>query len=99
MSHSSIIGADPVSVATVSSPKKQRGHVLPRCPLIDLNQPGRLRSGHVLALCGISHSTLYKRLKESAFPQPDGKDGGLNFWNTQTIKNYLQTGAKEGGVE
>lgn len=66
-------------------------HVKPRSPVIDLNGPGRLRTAHVLALCGLSHSTLYARLKAGVFPQPDGKDGGLNYWNTQTIRQYLQT--------
>jgi len=65
------------------------GHVAPRPPVIDLNGPGRLRTAHVLALCGISHSTLYLRLRAGTFPAPDGKDGGLNYWNTLTIKNYL----------
>ena len=68
---------------------QQRGHVLPRPPVIDLNGPGRLRTAHVLALCGISHSTLYVRLKTGTFPRPDGMDGGLLYWNTLTIKNYL----------
>jgi predicted DNA-binding transcriptional regulator AlpA len=67
----------------------QRGHVAPRPPVIDLNYPGRLRTKHILALCGISHSTLYARLKAKTFPAPDGKDGGLIYWNTVTIKNYL----------
>lgn len=84
------------SVSAISNPKKQRGHVLPRRPVIDINQPGRLRSSHVLALCGFSHSTLQKRIKDKAFPQPDGKDGGLNFWNTHTIRNFLDA-STEGG--
>jgi len=73
-----------------SPPTKQRGHVKPRNPIININNLGRLRSGHVLALCGFSHSTLYSRMKNGLFPLPDGKDGGLNYWNTQTIKCYLQ---------
>ena len=78
-------------IGAASNFKKQRGHVLPRMPLIDINNPGRLRSGHVLALCGFSHSTLYLRINKGGFPEPDGKDGGLNFWNTSTIKNYLDS--------
>jgi predicted DNA-binding transcriptional regulator AlpA len=69
---------------------RQHGHVAPRPPVIALNGPGRLRTAHVLALCGFSHSTLYARIHTGRFPAPDGKDGGLNFWNTQTIKNYLE---------
>jgi predicted DNA-binding transcriptional regulator AlpA len=70
-----------------------RGHVLPRNPVIDINKPGRYRTCHVLAVCSFSHSTLYSRLKDGTFPEPDGKDGGLNFWNTSTIKKYLETGS------
>ena len=77
-------------LAASSQPARHSSHVKPRSPVIDVNGPGRLRTAHVLALCGISHSTLYARLKAGAFPQPDGKDGGLNYWNTQTIRQYLQ---------
>lgn len=69
--------------------KGQRGHVLPRPPVIDLNQPGRLRTANILALVGISHATLYARMRSGAIPRPDGKDGGLLYWKTQTIKEYL----------
>jgi len=68
---------------------QQRGHVLPRPPVIDLHGPGRLRTAHVLALCGISHTTLYARIKAGSFPAPDGTDGSLNYWNTLTIRRYL----------
>jgi len=96
MSFTSKKTAEADFLGTTFSIKKQRGHVLPRIPLIDINQPGRLRSAHVLALCGFSHSTLYARIKNGKFPRPDGMDGGLNFWNTQTIKSYLETGIVRG---
>lgn len=70
-------------------PKPRRGHVLPRAPLIDLNFPGRLRTAHVLAVCALSHSSLYQRMNAGTFPPPDGKDGGQNYWNTHTILIYL----------
>lgn len=79
------------SMAVAVQQNGRSSHVKPRSPVIDLSGPGRLRTAHVLALCGLSHSTLYARLKIGAFPRPDGKDGGLNFWNTQTIRQYLQT--------
>lgn len=87
------ITLEPVQVlANLKTQKQpQRGHVLPRSPIIDIYSPGRLRSGHVLALCGFSHSTLYSRMKAGTFPKPCGRDGGLNFWNTHTIRNYLET--------
>ncbi len=79
----------PSSIVSTPRPVKQRGHVIPRSPLISLDNPGRLRSANVLALCGFSHSTLYSRMKKGTFPLPDGKDGGLNYWNTETIRSYL----------
>jgi predicted DNA-binding transcriptional regulator AlpA len=72
--------------------KSQRGHVVARTPIIDIFSAGRLRTGHVLAICSISHSTLYARMKAGTFPAPDGRDGGLNFWNTSTIRSYLEVG-------
>jgi predicted DNA-binding transcriptional regulator AlpA len=72
-----------------TKPARHSSHVLPRSPVIDINGPGRLRTAHVLALCGFSHSTLYTRLKSKVFPPPDGMDGGLNYWNTQTIRAFL----------
>ena len=80
----------------ITAQSKNRGHVTPKRPDIDLNEYGRLRSCHVLALCGFSHSTLYTRMKYGSFPLPDGKDGGLNYWNTLTIKSYLETGVVGG---
>jgi predicted DNA-binding transcriptional regulator AlpA len=76
-------------MTTASSTRTPRGHVAPRSPLISLDSPGRLRTAHVLALCGIAHSTLYMRLKAGTFPPPDGRDGGLNYWHTETIRHYL----------
>jgi len=63
-------------------------HVLPRPPVISLDCPGRLRTAHVLAIFGISHSTLYAKMKSKTFPRPDGKDG-MVFWNTETIRALL----------
>lgn len=73
----------------ITTRKAQRGHVIAKPPTIDISGPGRLRSKHVLALCGLSHSTLYKRMSEGDFPKYDGKDGRLNYWNTATIRGYL----------
>lgn len=89
---SSILRIRRVRAVNDRAPKKRLSHVLPRSPVIDLSGPGRLRTAHVLALCGISHSTLYARLKKKGFPLPDGRDGGdsgMVYWNTVTIRNYL----------
>ena len=34
----------------------------------------------------------YSRMKAGTFPSPSGKDGKLNFWNTSTIRDYLEVG-------
>lgn len=70
-------------------PKKSRGHTRPAAPLIDLDGPGRLRVAHLLALFGISHSTLYARIRVGRFPKPDGMDGRIPFWNTSTVRFAL----------
>lgn len=75
---------------------RQKGHVLPRAPIISLSQPGRLKTAHVLALCSMSHSTLYVRQAQGLFPRPDGKDGSTNFWKTETIREFLELGQGAG---
>ena len=72
-----------------NKPKRRSSHVKPRPPVIDINTPGRLRTANILALFGISHSTLYTRLKSGTFPPADGSDGKLKYWNTQTIRPLL----------
>ena len=66
----------------------RRGHVLPEAPLISVRQPGRLRTKHVLALAGWSHSTLYNRIKAAQFPAPL-KDGRSNYWTTDQVCSAL----------
>jgi predicted DNA-binding transcriptional regulator AlpA len=74
--------------------KPQRGHVLPRAPQIDIRTPGRLRTAHVLAILSISHSTLYNRLRGGTVPPPDGRDGGQNFWRTETILDHIHASSE-----
>lgn len=85
--HSSSSSSSPVKRA--STPPKRRSHVQPRRPEISLNEAGRLRTAHVMALLGVSHSTLYLRLKSGDVPPPDGKDGRLVYWKTATIRALL----------
>lgn len=68
--------------------KRRSGHAKPRQPLISLDSPGRLYTGHVLAVAGISAASLFNRIKSGAFPQPR-KDGRLNWWPTHEIKTAL----------
>lgn len=80
---------DTPSTSTPPPAKKRRSHVMPRRPLISLHEPGRLRTADVLTYLGLSHSTLILRLKAGAVPAPDGKDGRLNYWRTDTIREFL----------
>jgi hypothetical protein len=79
------------SIKSNNTLKRSIGHVQPRTPLISIHESGRLRCAHVLALCGFAHSTLYSRIKKGIFPRPDGNDG-MNFWNTETVRDYLGLG-------
>lgn len=68
---------------------KNNGHTKPKPPLISLNQPGRLRVANVMSLLGISHATLYAGMKTGRYPKPDGYDGKLPYWFTETIRALL----------
>lgn len=57
---------------------------------IDLQQPGRLRAGHLMTLFSVSHSTLYNRIRTGLIPKPDGIDGARPFWKTETVRQVLQ---------
>lgn len=73
---------------TVSRAKKN-GHTKPKPPVIPLDQPGRLRAANVLSILGISHSTFYAGIKTGRYPKPDGRDGKMPFWNTETIRLFM----------
>ena len=83
--------------STTAPPKGQRGHTQARAPVIGLDQDGRLRVCHLLAILGVSHATLYAGLKPkpgemtTRYPLPDGRDGKFPYWKTAAIKAYLDT--------
>ena len=67
------------------SPKKSTGE-----PFFgDINKPGRLRTGHLLSLLSVSHSTLYAGIASGRYPAADGKDGRRPYWLTQTVRPLL----------
>lgn len=70
---------------------KRAGHTRPKAPSISLDMPGRLRVAHIMALLGISHSTLYAGIKTNRYPQPDGRDGKFPYWRTTTIREFLNS--------
>ncbi len=71
--------------------QKQIGHTRARPPMISLDQPGRLRVGNLMAILNISHATLYAGLKTGRYPKPDGRDGNFPYWNTASIRNFLES--------
>lgn len=83
-----------VTIIGASSPgpkkRKTNGHTKAVAPKIPLDQPGRLRVAHVLALLGIKHATLYEGMRRNRYPKPDGRDGRIPYWNTETIRRFLQ---------
>lgn len=59
-----------------------------------LDQPGRLRKGHLMVLFSIGSTTLFNRIKNGTLPAPDGHDGYVGrwlrpYWNTSTVRQYL----------
>ena len=77
------------SRTTAATPQRKVGHTRARASVLDLDYLGRLRVGHMLAYLGVSHSTFYQGLKTGRYPQPDGRDGKIPFWNTATIRAFL----------
>lgn len=69
---------------TTDSPSCSRTRSRAKPPLIDLNQPGRLSLGNMLALFNVSAATFYAGMKSGRYPQPDGYDGRKPFWKTAT---------------
>ncbi len=82
--------ATPVAKPVVDSTKKKSGHTVAKVPAISLDQPGRLRVANLMSLLGVGHSTLYEGLRRKRYPQPDGFDGKIPYWNTATIRQFLQ---------
>lgn len=79
-----------MGITFVPTKAKKNGHTLAKAPTISLDQPGRLRVAHLMSLLGVGHSTLYAGLRRKRYPQPDGYDGKIPFWRTETIKQFLQ---------
>jgi hypothetical protein len=65
--------------------------VRPRPLPVPLDQPGRLRVGHLMFLYGCSHQTIYNRLKSGRIPLPDGHDP-RPYWLTSTVLPHFQGG-------
>jgi hypothetical protein len=76
--------------------RKNSGHTRARAPLISLDGPGRIRVAGMLALLGVSHSHFYSGLKSGRYPLPDGRDGKMPWWSTQSVKQILEPSSTSG---
>jgi len=78
----------PKTPTAVAHPRSTKSRA--SAPAISLDQPGRLRVTHMLALLAVSHASFYNGLKDGKYPKPDGNDG-RPFWKTQTAKAFLES--------
>lgn len=79
-------------VKTAPVKKTHSKKVKPQAPEISLSQPGRLRVANMMSLFGISRTTLYAGMNSGRYPEADGKDGRLPYWNTETVRRWLENG-------
>ncbi len=77
-------------VKTAPAKKSPSKKVKPQAPEISLSQPGRLRVANMMSLLGVSRTTLYGGINSGRYPEPDGKDGRIPFWNTETVRTWLE---------
>lgn len=77
-------------LSSTNTSASKNGHTKPKPPMIDINQNGRYRVSNLLAMFNVSHSTLYAGLKIGRYPKPDGYDGSMPYWKTETIRTFLQ---------
>jgi len=77
-------------VKTPPAKKTPSKKLKPQAPEISLSQPGRLRVANMMSLFGVSRTTLYAGMNSGRYPEPDGRDGRLPYWNTETARRWLE---------
>ena len=60
--------------ATASNSSGKSGHTKARPVPAGLEGDVRVRTGQVMTLYNVSHSTLYQRIRDGRIPKPDGHD-------------------------
>ncbi len=58
----------------------------------ELNNLARLRAKEVMTLIGVKKSVFYKGIGSGRYPKPDGIDGRMPFWKTETVRAFLAGG-------
>jgi len=85
--------------STIASAKKVPRKSLKPEPLkTDLSLPGRLRVSNLMSAFNVSRSTLYSGINSGRYPEPDGKDGRLPYWNNETVRRWLEDGPPLSGT-
>ena len=81
----------PVESAQVTQPKKSKATHTKRRPYdrANLLKPGRLKTGEMLDLYSVSHSTFYRHLAEGIIPKPDGHILNRPYWLTATVAPHF----------
>lgn len=82
----------PSQASTPATPnKKPKATHTKRRPYdrANLLKPGRLKTGEMLDLYGVSHSTFYVYKSKGLVPQPDGHIMGRPYWLTATIAPHF----------
>ncbi|MBH1978886.1 MAG: hypothetical protein I8H67_11025 [Comamonadaceae bacterium] len=71
--------------------KKQKATHTKRRPYDPANllKPGRLKTGEMLGLYKVSHSTFYQHRAKGIVPPPDGHIMGRPFWLTSTVAPHF----------
>jgi hypothetical protein len=75
--------------AAASKSSGKSGHTKAQPVPASLEGRVRLRTGHLLTLYGVAHSTLYDRLRAGRIPRADGDDGRPWWWQ-ESIRADLE---------
>lgn len=82
--------------------EKRNHHTKASTTEIDLDKPGQLRIADLMAILEVSHSTIYDwlnrknmRARAHPLPPPDGYNREKPWWNTSTIKAFIEAAPAE----
>lgn len=78
-------------MSNITSTSSRSRPVQPKPLPMPLDQPGRLRLGHLMYLYGCTHTTIYNKIKRGTIPPPDDHDP-RPYWLTSTILPHFQKG-------
>ena len=85
------LAEQPQATTSATPTKKPKATHTKRRPYYPANllKPGRLKTGEMLSLYGVSHSTFYQHRAKGIVPPPDGQIMGRPFWLTSTVMPHF----------